>query len=185
MELVDWIETESGNRISKHALIHGSDHILIAGNTTISAKVELHGDKPLVQGSTNAIQLGKFCYLDEGVVISPPLCTGSRHKICKIGSYTMIGRGTIVESANVGNRVVIGPNCKLHKSSTIYDCVVIKPNTIVPENYTIPPFSIVSSSKSPGGVLRVEHLPESYKKVVELNSKLSYINSQFIPSDTP
>lgn len=179
---MEWIETQSGNRISKAALIKGSDHILIAGNTTVSPNVILNGDARLTEGSANAIQLGKFCFLGDGVVITPPLATSITHRACKLGSYTMIGAQCEIRSSSIGTRVEVGSNCKLQDNSIVHDCVIIKPNTTIPEQYTVPPFSLVSLVDN---ILHVDPLPESYKKVIELNSKLSYLNNQFIPSVTP
>lgn len=174
---MDWIETASGNRISRTARIEGSDHILIAGNSTISAGVELLGQVRLQEGKT-AIQLGRFCYISENVIITPPAVSPGVHKPSKLGSYTMIGAESTINSSHIGNRVLVGANCHLHNLSVIHDCVIIEPNTVIPEQATIPPFSLVSND-------RIEQLPESYKKLLELHSKLSYVNSQFIPSETP
>ncbi len=101
------------------------------------------------------------------------------HKPCKIGSYVIIGEETIINSSNIGTRVSIGPNCKLGNSSIIHDCVIITPNTIIQDNQIIPPFSLVLETN------KIEPLPESFKKILEINSKKSYINNQFTPSEIP
>ncbi|CDR46058.1 CYFA0S21e01816g1_1 [Cyberlindnera fabianii] len=214
---MEWIETASGNRISKQAHIHGSDHILIAGNTTVSAQVELKGDVRIVEGKTS-IQIGKFVYLGENVRVVPPFLGNKMssskgievavHKICKIGSYTMIGEDSVIKASNVGSRVMIGKGCTLQDSCVIHDCVVIKDNSYIPEHFNIPPFSLVfpqldeykeditttttttttstiNELKDRPKPISIIPLPESYKKIIESYSKQSYINNQFTASEIP
>lgn len=207
---MEWIETASGNRISKQAHIYGSDHILIAGNTTVSAQVELKGDVRIVEGKTS-IQIGKFVYLGENVRVVPPFLGNKMssskgievavHKICKIGSYTMIGEDSVIKASNVGSRVMIGKGCTLQDSCVIHDCVVIKDNSYIPEHFNIPPFSLVfpqpdddqttttttttDELKTKPKPISIIPLPESYKKIIESYSKQSYINNQFTASEIP
>jgi dynactin-5 len=178
---MDWIETSSGNRISRDAQIEGSDHILIAGNTTVCANVVLHGNVKVHEGQSS-IQLGKFCYLSSGVTIMPPRVSSTFHKAMKLGSYTSIAPNCSIHASHIGNRVTIGKGCELQNGCIVHDCVIIKPNTCIPEAYAVPPFSLVYQQRDQ---LIVETLPESYKKLIELKAKQSYLNNQFIPSEIP
>lgn len=196
----DFSETASGNRISKAARIKGSDNILISGYTTISANVQLNGDVKLAKTDARAtLQLGKFVFIDENVSITPSVHSSSPtgqtlHRTSTIGSYVMIGKNTQINSTAVGNRVVIGANCKLGNNTTIYDCSVIAPNTTLPENTNIPPFSLVYTDPEsianrypktiPPSII-TEPLHEAYKRLIEDNSKLAYVNNQFTPSEIP
>ncbi|KAH3675737.1 hypothetical protein WICMUC_002529 [Wickerhamomyces mucosus] len=178
-----FVETASGNRISKEALIKGPSNILISGNSTISSKVTLNGDVPLVPSETNStIQIGKFVFIDENVAITPPLYSKNLHKLSKIGSYVQIGKDSEINSLHIGNRVLIEDHCVLQKLTTIHDCVIIKQNTHILESTTIPPFSLVYTKNNK---LIIKSLPESFKILNEEASKMAYINSQFTPSDTP
>lgn len=148
----------------------------------MSPNCTLNGDVTLKEGKSS-LQIGKFCFIDKHVHISPPVISHKKetkiHKPCKIGSYVIIGEETAINSSNIGTRVSIGPNCKLGNSSIIHDCVIITPNTIIQDNQIIPPFSLVLETN------KIEPLPESFKKILEINSKKSYINNQFTPSEIP
>jgi dynactin-5 len=196
----DYIETESGNRISKHANILDARSIIIKRNTFIDHNVTLRGDlrrpadktpsSPSKSGrhgssssSHTAIAIGRYCILERDVTIAPPgrepttateshTCveTGLVHLPIKIGSYVHIGVGTTVEAVAVGSHVFIGRNCTVGRFSIIKECVYVEDNTVIPDYQVIPPFSRVRGS--PAQV--VEELPESYEQILELHARSMY-----------
>lgn len=170
---MDWIETTSGNRISKKAKILGSDHILINGNSTINDEVLLQGDVKMAGKQNATIQIGKCCYLGTGSQIIPPVLKYDNgdaiHGPLLIGGYTIVGKNSIVRLANIGSRVLIEAECRLEDLSIVYDCCVIRQGTTVPPKMVIPPFSEVSGV--PGIDFRIKELDNSYKKIVETEAR--------------
>lgn len=170
---MDFIETVNGNRIAKSSRITGSEYILIAGNSTVCGSVELSGENP---ARKPVIQIGRFCYLGERVCVG----LNARHDACKLGSFVSVGAGTRIVSASISNRVVIGADCVIGEGCTIHEVAVIRQGVVLPARYVVPPFSVVWSD---GRALRVGKLPESFKKLIELACKKSYINNNCLLCD--
>ncbi|CCE79917.1 Piso0_003009 [Millerozyma farinosa CBS 7064] len=175
--MTDWIETSTGNRISRKAEITGSDRILIRGNCTISEDVKLQGDVPLGGSSKGSITIGKYCYFGKGSVVVPPrIGDGGEetlHGPVEIGSYNIVGERCKIRSASIGSRVLIEEDCTLGDLSIIYDCCVIRRGTVVPPRMIIPPYSDVSGV--PGENFLVEELPNSYKHILQTDAKRLHV----------
>ena len=62
---VEYIETQSGNKVSKKSLLAGSNNIRLAGRAVIKHGCVLRGDFA-------SITMGKYVVLTEGVVLRPP-----------------------------------------------------------------------------------------------------------------
>ncbi|KAL8732546.1 MAG: hypothetical protein Q9181_003936, partial [Wetmoreana brouardii] len=93
----DWIETETGNKVSRRAQLHGTQHITLGGRCVISPLVTIRGDlvrsapaaaapppsdasKPPTTARKPAapptsVSLGKYTILCDSVLLRPP----SRH----------------------------------------------------------------------------------------------------------
>ena len=155
--MTDWIETSTGNRISKTAEISGLDNITIGGNVTINPLVNISVDTHL------NLSIGQFCYFypNANILASTEKTT--------IGGYVIIGRNSQVKSKSIGNRVIVEDDCLLYPQSVIYDCCLIKRGTIIPERMVIPPYSEVSGI--PGKNFIIKPLHNSYKKSIELEAK--------------
>jgi dynactin-5 len=170
---MDWIETTSGNRISKKSKIFGSNSILINGNCTINDEVLLQGDVRIAGKQQATIQIGKCCYLGTGAKITPPVLKyedeESIHGPLLIGGYTIIGKNSVVRLANIGSRVLVELGCDLGNLSIVYDCCLIRSGTIIPPKMVIPPFSDVSGV--PGIDFCIKDLSNSYKKLIEIEAR--------------
>ncbi|RCK55319.1 Dynactin subunit 5 [Candida viswanathii] len=130
--MTDWIETSTGNRISKTAQIIGSDNITIGGNVTINAAASI------IVEANSSLAIGQFCY------VFPKAAILASAEKSSIGGYVVIGRSALVKSTSIGNRVIIEDECVLHPNSVIYDCCLIRKGTVIPERMVIPPYSEVS-----------------------------------------
>lgn len=122
-----YIETESGNRISRKSSVQGSQFIMLGGKTFIDHGVTLRGDLHRPDSKSAVIAIGRYCVLEENVAITPPGRapaggmsqaqvtpeTGLVHIPAKIGSYVHIGSGTVSEAASIGSNVYIGKNCSI------------------------------------------------------------------------
>lgn len=74
-----YIETDSGNKVSRQCTIVGSQNIILGGKTIIQPGVIVRGDlrRAGVSSSGNAVvvAVGKYCVLGEGSIIRPPYKT--------------------------------------------------------------------------------------------------------------
>lgn len=173
---MEWIETATGNRISKKAQITGSNRILISGYCTIHEQALLQGELTTQEQKT-AIQLGKYCYLGRNSQIIPPeiVVDGNvrRHETIRLGSFITILENTIIRLASIGNRVLIEADCLLEDSTVIYDCCLIVQGCRIPPHTVIPPFSKVSGGGSTP--LEVSDLNGSYRKLIESEARERYV----------
>lgn len=164
--MTEWIETNSGNRISSKAKLNGLDKISIKGNSTIHNAI-LNGDVPLME-SGSAISIGKYCYIGANSQISCPLVKLDQYSRIKIGSYVVIGENCDICSMAIGSRVIIEDNCKLGDLCVVYDCCIIRKGTQIPPRTVIPPFSLVMGS---GTDFKIKSLENGYKLAIETEAK--------------
>lgn len=157
---MDYLETPTGNRISRRATITGSKHVVIAGNTTVCDGVVIDGTTAALKP---AVLVGKYLFLAAGSEIRPP--EGG----CVLGSYNIIGERAVVELALTGSRVWIEPGCKIGAGAVIYECCVIRRGTVVAPKQIIPPYSEVSGQ--PGPTWRVRELNPSWRRIIEAEAR--------------
>lgn len=173
----NWIETSTGSRISRLAAINGANSISISDNCTIGENCKLNGSMTTVSPKEPAIVLGKYCYLDSGVIVDPPMLKVVNnkpvHSNVSIGNYTSIGEATRVRLVQLGNRVCVGSHCDLGELSAINDCCVIEDNTHIPPKAVIPPYSRVSGV--PGKDFRIEELGPGYRKILESDARTRHV----------
>ncbi|KAK9459849.1 trimeric LpxA-like protein [Lipomyces oligophaga] len=179
-----FIETESGNRISRRAIIIGSQHILLGGCSTVMPGCVIRGDLFRPQSSSGsslvAISLGRYVFLESEVLLRPAfkLYKGSLvYYPLKIGSFVTIGRESVIEAASIGSHVSIGENCVIGKFAIIKDCVVIRARTVIPATACIPPFSIVAGN--PGMI--VGTLADSAIEVFERQARQIHVLHGSVP----
>ncbi|KAG9255833.1 trimeric LpxA-like protein [Emericellopsis atlantica] len=154
----DYIETETGNKVSRKANLLGTQNMVLGGKVVIQPEVMIRGD--LVRTapsssssggttapSTTAIQTGRYCFFSKGVVLRPP---GRRYKgqfshmPMRIGHHVFIGQDTVVQAATIGDHVRIGKNCVIGEFAIIKECVEVLDGAVVPPNMVIPNYSIVA-----------------------------------------
>ena len=168
----DYIRTATQNYISRSANILGAPNLNTRGKSVIQADTTIHGD----YGAT--IHIGRYCHIDQGVVMMPTVVPTSNDPTLSIendrydsstppgqhekalpiiiGSHTQIGQNTRIQSISIGSNVRIGQNCILMPRSKIHDCCIIEDGTVVPPDMVVPPFSRVRGA--PGRI--VGSLPE-------------------------
>ncbi|KAI9891486.1 MAG: hypothetical protein M1814_002609 [Vezdaea aestivalis] len=151
----EYIETDSGNKVSRKSQIYGTQNIILGGKSVIQAEVCLRGDlkRTSTDGKSSsdkvAIALGRYCFLSAHCTLRPPSKVYSGAVVyfpLKIGDHVFIGANTIVESANIGSHVEIGERCIIGKFTIIRDFVKILPDTVMPPTMVVPSFSIVAGS---------------------------------------
>ncbi|GAW00594.1 dynactin subunit P25 [Lentinula edodes] len=156
----EFIETDTGNKVSRRATIAGPQNIILGGKTIISSGAIIRGDlRRSGPGHAVVISLGRYCVV--------------------VGDYVHIGAASVVEAATIGNYVEIGKNCIIGKFTIIKDCAKIADNTVIPPNTVIPALSLFSGS--PGHF--TEDLPESTQDIVEVQTKQHYARFQPLDRD--
>ncbi|KAL6702265.1 trimeric LpxA-like protein [Trichoderma pleuroticola] len=174
----DYIETDTGNKVARKAVLVGTQNIMLGGKTVIQPEVMIRGDlvrtaaPPPSSGgtapqNTTAVAIGRYCFLSRAVLLRPP---GRIYKgvftymPLRIGDHVFIGQGTVVQAASIGNHVSIGNGCVINEFAILKDYVKVLDGTIVPANMVIPSFSIVAGQ--PGRV--VGELPDGAHEEFEL-----------------
>ncbi|KAJ2056192.1 hypothetical protein H4R27_005113 [Coemansia aciculifera] len=172
----DFIETDTGNKISRQSLISGSQNIVLGGKTIVHPHCTIRGDLrrsgPTHQAS---VLIGRFCSLGSYSVLRPPYKTYKgvfSYYPLKVGDFVDIGEGSIVEAASVGSWVKIGRGCVVGRFAFIKEGCVLEDGAVVPPGMVVPPFSVVTKH----GVMA---MPESVQDVLELAAKDRY--AKFVP----
>ncbi|KAI9472771.1 hypothetical protein LPJ78_001467 [Coemansia sp. RSA 989] len=177
----DFIETDTGNKVSRRSLISGSQNIVLGGKTIVHSKCTIRGDLRRAGPSHQAaVLIGRFCSLGEGAVLRPPYKTYKgvfSYYPLKIGDHVDIGPNSIVEAASIGSLVKIGANCIIGRFAIIKDGCIIEDNSVIAPNSVIPPFSHVAGGP-PAKI--IAQLPESTLEVLEAQSKDKY--AKFVPA---
>ncbi|KAI8320512.1 dynactin subunit 5 [Martensiomyces pterosporus] len=171
----EFIETDTGNKVSRRSLISGSQNIVLGGKTIVHNRCTIRGDLRRAGGSHQAsVLIGRFCSLGESSVLRPPYKTYKgvfSYYPLKIGDHVDIGENTIIEAASVGSFVKIGKNCVIGRFAIIKDCCEIEDGAVIAPNTVVPSFSVVAGGPPAKIVAR---LPECIQEIYETQSKDKY-----------
>lgn len=161
----DYIETDSGNKVSRKAMLQGTQNIMLGGKAVIQPEVMIRGDlvrtapsststssttsgsAPSAPANTTAVAIGRYCFLSRGSLLRPPgrIYKGTfTYMPLRMGDHVFVGQGTVVQAASVGSHVHIGKNCTIGEFAIIKDFVKILDGSVVAPNTVIPSFSIVA-----------------------------------------
>ena len=163
----EYIETETGNKVSRRSQIHGTTNIILGGRTVIQSEAVIRGDlmrtatpsatsmNPQTSSSSSqqpsqslAVSTGKYTFLAQGSVLHPPrkLHRGQfSHHPQKIGDNVYVGPGAIVEAATLGSNVWIGAGAVIGRLAIIRD------GAKVLEGAVVPPGMVVGAGEVVGG----------------------------------
>ncbi|KAJ3290338.1 hypothetical protein HDU79_003362 [Rhizoclosmatium sp. JEL0117] len=173
-EKSEYIETDTGNKVSRKSTIHGSQNIILGGKTIIQTECMVRGDlRRTGTGHAVVIAVGRFCLLAQRSLIRPPskvYKTVFSYYPMKIGDFVHVGEGSIVEAAQIGSHVRIGKNCVIGRFAIIKDNAVILDNTVVAPNCVIPSFSVYAGNPA----VMVEELPTCWPEIMEREAKTYY-----------
>ena len=105
----------TGVKVSRKAVVCGSQNVVIGSKSVISEECVVRGDLKRA-GATQkfSISTGSYCFFEPRVVIKPPyrLFKGKFNYFpMKVGDYVHIEEGSIVAAASIGSYVHIGKNC--------------------------------------------------------------------------
>lgn len=131
---------EIGNetRIAQRAIISG--HVIIGKQCSVFPYAVLRGD-------VNRIVIGNQTNIQEHVVVHVSLDAETY-----IGDRVTVGHGAIVHGCHVASDCLIGMHATLLDGAVIGHHCIIGANTLITQNKTIPPYSLILGS--PGKVIR-------------------------------
>lgn len=149
MELCDtyyvkanYIETASGNKVSRQSVLCGSQNIVLNGKTIVQ-------DDCIIRGDLANVRVGRNCVIKSRSVIRPPFKKFSKGVAffpSVIGDHVFIEEDSVVNSAQIGSFVHIGKNCVIGKRCILKDCCMIADNTVLPPETMVPPFCVYAGS---------------------------------------
>lgn len=150
-----YIETLTGNKVSRTSVLCGSRNIRLFGKTII------HGGS-IIRGDLANISIGKLSVVGKNTVIRPPY-KGFRGGIAlfpvTIGDHVFIEEDCVISAASIGSHVHVGKGCVIGKRCILRDCCYIAPGTVLPADTVVPPFSHFSGK--PG--VHVQELPDCFQ----------------------
>jgi len=167
----DYIQTQSGNKVSKQSVLCGSQNISLAGKSVVKPHVILRGDLQL-------LRIGKYVIIGDGSVLRPSYKKYRGNFAffpMTVGDYVTIGARTIISAAQVGTCVDIGEDCVISKRCIIKENSVILSGTVLPPDTVVPPLTVFGGS--PARCLG--DLPESTHVLQKQHATMSY--KRFIP----
>ena len=133
----EYIETASGNRVSRQSVLCGSQNIILNGKNIVQSEA-------IIRGDLANVRVGRHCVISSKAVIRPPFKKFSKGVAffpLQIGDHVYIGEGSVINAAVVNSYVYIGKNCVIGRRCTIRDCVYIEDGTILPPETVVPAFS--------------------------------------------
>ncbi|KAF4206370.1 hypothetical protein CNMCM8927_005141 [Aspergillus lentulus] len=164
----EYIETDTGNKISRRSQIHGTQHIILGGKTVIQADAVIRGDlyrsssssssSTSADGSSRpsqpstpsvAITIGRYSYISRQAVLRPPsrLHRGVHTFYpLKIGDHVFVGERAVVEAATVGNHVHIGREAVVGSMAILKDFAYVLDGAVVPAGMVVPSWCVVGGA---------------------------------------
>ncbi|KAJ2798190.1 hypothetical protein H4S07_005754, partial [Coemansia furcata] len=143
----DYIETDTGNKVSRQSQITGSQNIVLGGKTIVYPHCTIRGDLRRSGPAHHAsVLIGRFCSLGPYSVLRPPYKTYKgvfNYYPLKVGDFVDIGEGSVVEAASVGSWVKIGRGCVVGRFAFIKEGCILEDGAVVPPGMVVPPFTRV------------------------------------------
>uniref|UniRef100_A0A8C2S986 Serine/threonine-protein kinase PLK1 n=1 Tax=Capra hircus TaxID=9925 RepID=A0A8C2S986_CAPHI len=112
----EYIETASGNKVSRQSVLCGSQNIVLNGKTIVM-------NDCIIRGDLANVRVGRHCVVKSRSVIRPPFKKFSKGVAffpLHIGDHVFIEEDCVVNAAQIGSYVHVGKNCvisllELHK----------------------------------------------------------------------
>ncbi|CAG0888216.1 unnamed protein product [Cyprideis torosa] len=174
----EYIETTTGNKVSRKTVLFGSQNIVLSGKNIVMAQAVIRADLA-------NIRTGRHCVIREGVIIRSPFkrfSKGGAFFPVSIGEHVYIGEGTVVNAAKIGSFVYIGRNCVIGRRSVLRDCCYIADNTFVPPETEVAPFTHLQGSPAVANS-GTNSVPECMEDLMTDYTKSFYKKFKPLPKD--
>jgi len=163
-----FIETASGNKVSRQSVLCGSQNIVLNGKAIVEKD-------SIIRGDLANVRVGRNCVIRSRSVIRPPFKRFSKGVAffpCMIGDHVYIGEGSVISSAQIGSYVHIGRNVVIGQRCVLKDCCQIADNSVLPPDTVVANFSLYAGSPA----RLVQDLPESTQYLMVEATKQFYEN---------
>ncbi|CAD7086044.1 unnamed protein product [Hermetia illucens] len=152
----EYVETASGNKVSRQTVLCGSQNIVLNGKVIVQSGA-------IIRGDLANVRTGRYCIISKGAVIRPPFKQFSKGVAffpLHIGDHVFVGEGAIVSAASVGSYVYIGKNAVIGRRCVLKDCCIIEDGAILPPETTVASFMRYTAAGTiEGGQGNPDHVP--------------------------
>lgn len=169
-----YVETASGNKVSRKSILCGSQNIVLSGKTLIMSDC-------IIRGDLANIRIGRRCVISERAVVRPPFKKFSKGVAffpLHIGDHVFVGEDSVINAAQIGSYVHIGKGCIVSRRCVLKDACAILDGTVLASETVVPPFTVFGGS--PGRI--VAELPECTPDMMIDLTRSFY--AHFLPSPT-
>ncbi|KAK2576723.1 hypothetical protein KPH14_005378 [Odynerus spinipes] len=150
--MAQYVETASGNKVSRQTVLCGSQNIVLHGKVIVQSDA-------IIRGDLANVKVGRYCIISKNAVIRPPFKKFSRGVAffpLIMGDHVFVGERAVVNAAIVGSYVYIGKNVVIGRRSILKDCCYIEDGAVVPPETIVPSYTRFGGSPA----VCVEDLPE-------------------------
>ncbi|KAI4493035.1 hypothetical protein M0802_009747 [Mischocyttarus mexicanus] len=150
--IAEYVETASGNKVSRQTVLCGSQNIVLHGKVIVQSDA-------IIRGDLGNVKVGRYCIISKNAVIRPPFKKFSRGVAffpLTMGDHVFVGEKAVVNAALVGSYVYIGKNAVIGRRSILKDCCYIEDGAVVPPETIVPSFTRFSGNPA----VCIEDLPE-------------------------
>ncbi|XP_018783418.1 PREDICTED: dynactin subunit 5 [Bactrocera latifrons] len=140
MEIVDtyyskdeYVETASGNKVSRQTVLCGSQNIVLNGKVVVQTGA-------IIRGDLANVRTGRYCVISKNAVIRPPykqFSKGIAFFPMHIGDHVFISEGAVVSASSIGSFVYIGKNAIIGRRCALKDCCIIEDGAVLPPETTV------------------------------------------------
>ncbi|KAF7994579.1 hypothetical protein HCN44_004051 [Aphidius gifuensis] len=148
----EYVETASGNKVSRQTVLCGSQNIVLHGKVIVQSDA-------IIRGDLANVRTGRYCIISKNVVIRPPFKKFSKGVAffpLQMGDHVFVGERAVVNAAVVGSYVYIGKNAIIGRRCILKDCCYIEDGAVVPPETIVPSFTRFSGNPASP----TEDLPE-------------------------
>ncbi|XP_073821843.1 dynactin 5, p25 subunit [Musca autumnalis] len=129
----EYVETASGNKVSRQTVLCGSQNIVLNGKVIVQSG-------SIIRGDLANVRTGRYCVISKNAVIRPPckqFSKGIAFFPMHIGDHVFIGEDAVVSAAVIGSFVYIGKNAIIGRRCVLKDCCIIEDGAVLPPETTV------------------------------------------------
>ncbi|KAL6050313.1 Dynactin subunit 5 [Balamuthia mandrillaris] len=167
----EFIETLTGNKVSRKSGLCGSQNIRLHGKTIVMPDA-------IIRGDLSGVNVGKFSIIGPHSVIRPSFKRfkgGISFFPLTIGDYVTIEESCIINAATIGSYVHIGKDAIISRRCVLKDCCYIKEGSVLAPDTVVPPFTVYGGNPA----RFIEKLPECFQQMQQEIATANY--NCFIP----